>query len=102
MIQWTSKIYLGEKLKKKKDVIIAALNNRRITSDVYCIVFASQPNNLFDIINANELLFPYYQKKDIMIVGLAKGNEEATHLVQDMLMEVYQKTGAFDVREYFT
>ena len=102
MIQWASKLYFSENLKKRKNKAIASINNRRITYDVYCIVFASSPSNLFDIMNANELLFPHYLKADVRIVGLAKGSEEATLLVQDMLMEVYRKTGEFDVREYFT
>ena len=102
MIQWTSRIYVSENLKKKKDKTIDSINNRRITSDIYCIAFASSPENLFDIINANELLFPHYRKIDIKIVGLAKGEEEATKLTKDMLMEVYNNTGAFDVRTYFT
>ena len=101
MIQWTSRLYVGEGLKKKKDKVIASINNRRITSDIYCIAFASQPDNLFDIMNANELLFPHYQKLDIKIVGLAKGRDEATNLVQDMLMEVYKNTEEFCVRDYF-
>ncbi|MDI9508815.1 MAG: hypothetical protein GX319_02900 [Clostridiales bacterium] len=102
MIQWASRLYISDNLKKRKDKAIASINSRRMTYDVYCIAFASSPNNLFDIMNANELLFPYYLKTDVRIVGLAKGRQEATLLVQDMLMEVYHKTGAFDVKEYFT
>lgn len=102
MIQWASRLFVGDKLKKRKDKAIASINNRRMTYDVYCIALASQPGNLFDIINANELLFPYYLKTDIRIVGLAKGREEAINLVQDMIMEVYRNTGAFNVRDYFT
>lgn len=101
MIQWTSRVYVGEGLKKKKDKVIASISNRRITSDIYCIAFASQPENLFDIMNANELLFPHYQNSDIKILGLAKGKDEATNLVQDILMKVYNNTGEFDVRNYF-
>lgn len=102
MLQWTSRIYVGEGLKKKKDRAMDSINNRRITSDIYCIAFASSPDNLFDIMNANELLFPHYQKTDIKIVGLAKGKDEATRLTQDMVMEVYEKTGGFDVRSYYS
>lgn len=102
MIQWTSRLYVGDRMKKKKDKAISSINNSEITSDVYCITFASHPSNLFDIINANELLFPHYKRSQIQIVGLAKGKDEAIDLVQDMLTEVYHKTGAFDVRSYFT
>lgn len=102
MIQWASKLYIGDKLIKKKDKAVAKINKRKATSDVYCIAFASQAHNLFDIMDANELLFPHYKKTDITIVGLAKGQDEALGLAQDMLMEVYNNTGSFGVREYFT
>lgn len=102
MIQWASKLYVGEKLKKKRDKAIASINNRRATFNVYCIALASHPSNLFDIMDANELLFPHYQKSDIRIVGLAGGKEEAINLVHDMIMEMYNNTGEFNVREYFT
>ena len=102
MIQWASKLYIGDQLMSKKDKAIRKINKRKVTNDVYCIAFASSPQNLFDIMNANELLFPYYKKADIKIVGLSKGENEALYLVQDMLMEVYHNTGDFNVREYFT
>lgn len=51
--------------------------------------------------NVNELLFPFYKRKDIYIVGLATSKEEAILLVVDMLMEIYNNTGDFLVREYF-
>ncbi len=102
MISWTTRLYVGEKMKKKKEKVIAAINNREATLGVYCIAISSHPNNLFDILDANELLFPHYKRSKIQIVGLAKGKEEALLLVQDMLMEVYNNTGDFDVRAYFT
>lgn len=102
MISWTSRLFIGEKMKRKKDKIIAAINNSEATFGVYCITFASHPRNLFDIMDANELLFPHYKRSEIKIVGLAKGKEEAIGLVQDMIMEVYNNTGNFDVRSYFT
>lgn len=102
MIMWTSRLYVGNKLKKKKDKVIASINNSEVTLGVFCIAFATHPDNLFDIMNVNELLFPHYKKAQVCIVGLAKGKEEAVDLVQNMLMEVYNKTGSFDVRTYFT
>lgn len=102
MIQWAQKLYIGNRIKNKKDKVMASINQREATFNVYCIAFASQPVNLFDIMDVNELLFPHYQKADIRIIGLAKGKEEAIHLVEDMILEVYNETGGFDVRTYFT
>lgn len=102
MVQWATKLYVSENMKKKMDKAIASIRNGEATFNVYCIAFASQPSNLFDIMDANELLFPHYKKVEVKIVGLAKGKEEALQLVQEMLMEVYYNTGEFDVRTYFT
>jgi hypothetical protein len=102
MIHWNSRLYVGDKLKKKKDKAIDSINNRKAIYGVYCITFASHPDNLFDIIDANELLFPHYKRSEICIVGLAKGKDEAISLVQEMLMEVYKETGDFKVKNYFT
>lgn len=102
MIHWSPKLYVGDKLKSKVDKTIKSIDNRKITYGVFCITFASNVDNLFDILNANELRFPYYQKSDIHIVGLTKGRDEALEMVQNLLMEVYQNTGEFKVREYFT
>ena len=33
-------------------------------------------------------------------MGLAKGREEALYLVRDIIDEVYNATGGFDIREY--
>ncbi|HHX11631.1 MAG TPA: hypothetical protein GX731_02330 [Clostridiales bacterium] len=102
MIHWSPKLYVGDKLKSKLDKTIKSIDNRKVTYGVFCITFASNRDNLFDILNANELRFPYYQRSDIYIVGLTKGREEALVMVQDLLIEVYQNTGEFKVREYFT
>lgn len=102
MILWSTRLYIGDKMKKKKDNAIASINHREATFGVYCIAFASNQSNLFDILEANQLLFPHYLHSEVRIVGLAKGRQEALDLVQDMLMEVYHKTGDFNVRAYFT
>lgn len=102
MISWTSRLYVGKKMEKRKDWAIASINNREATYGVYCIALASHPDNLFDILNANELLFPHYAKVQTKIAGLAWGKDEAIELVQEMLMEVYRETGEFNVRAYFT
>lgn len=102
MILWATRLFVGEKLEKKKEKAVASINNREAAFGVYCVAFASNPQNLFDILEVNELLYPHYKKVDIHIVGIAKGREEAIGLAQTMIMEVYQNTGDFDVRSYFT
>ena len=48
-------------------------------------------NHYFKNKNVNE---------EIYVVGLAKGRDEALNLVRDIIDEVYNATGGFDIREY--
>lgn len=101
MVKWAKKLYFDEHMKTKSSKTIKAIGKGKLRYDVYGIVLAMNKDNLFDIINVNELKFPYYKNKEICILGLARGREEAKFLVRDMVEEVYQKTGDVKVREFF-
>jgi hypothetical protein len=102
MIRWADKLYLSEDIRQKKLFKLKKIIEKgKLTFEIYCITLASNPDNLFDIINVNELLFPYYERKDMYILGLADSKIEAKLLVKDMLLEIYTETGDFKVREYF-
>lgn len=102
MIKWADKLYLSKDIgSNRMKKIIKAIENGHLTFEVYCITFASNPNNLFDIINANEFLFSYYSRKELYVLGLATSKEEAKLLVKDMLTRVYTVSGEFKVREFF-
>ncbi|MGB8454986.1 MAG: hypothetical protein WCD89_21985 [Anaerocolumna sp.] len=102
MIKWAVNLYLSEDIKYKKKIkTMKSIEKGEMTFEVYCITFAVNTLNLFDIMNANELLFPYYARKEIYILGLAGSKGQARMLVKDMLVEIYNKTGDFRVREYF-
>ena len=101
MVNWSSSLYVGESVFNRQKKIIKKIGKRKFTFNVYCIAYASNKENLFDIISANELLFPVYKKLDVCIVGIAGSREEAQELVMDMVIKVYSDTGGFAVREYF-
>lgn len=102
MIRWADKLYLSDNIKQKKMIkLMKSIEKGHLTFEVYCITFASNPSNLFDIINANEIIFPYYSQKGLYVLGLATSREQAKLVVKDMLVEVYQATGDFKVRDYF-
>lgn len=102
MIKWAEHLYVDEGITAKKEKKLKrAIENGRLTFEVYCITFATNPNNLFDIMNANELLFPYYKKREMYVLGIASSREDAIYLVKDLIEEIYTQTGGFKVREYF-
>ena len=66
------------------------------------IALASNPENLFDIIPSWELMQKHYPKRQLVIIGLAKGWEEAVEVVKQIITEIYERTGGFDVRNYLS
>ena len=72
----------------------------RTSEVIYVIAFASNSQNLLDIIPAWELMQKSYPKKQMKIIGLAKGYEDALELVRTIIDETYQNTGDVDVWKY--
>lgn len=99
-MKWYSKLYIGESIYNKSHKIKWKINHNKITLNIYVISLPSNPDNLLDIIQANELLQKGYPKKDLHIIGLAKGYDEALALVQTIIEESYSNTGAFNIKEY--
>ena len=46
------------------------------------------------------LLQPGYPREDRMVVGIAKGFDEAVELVEKISREVYDATGDLEIRDY--
>ena len=101
MIIWSSCLWIGDGIEKKKDRIKRRIEQGKPVLGVYLITEPSNKENLFDILDAKELCFPYYRKHSLTVYGLAEGKDEAEAMVVRMLEEVYRETGEFKVREYF-
>lgn len=101
MIRWYRDLYLDDKAKKNKHKCMHSLEQGKLTMGLYCIAIASNQENLFDIINTNELLFKHYKRSVISIVGLAYGKESAISLVTNIITEMYQQLGDIDTKSYF-
>lgn len=102
MIRWSEKLYFGESIKKRHRRMIYAINRGRKAPNIYCITFASNNQNLFDIMPASQLKLPHIKNSEVHILGLAYNMEEAKDVVMQMLVEIYKATGDFKVREYFS
>ncbi len=99
---WYEKLYVGESIIHKKNKVIWKIRHNAGQIGVYVITLASNGNNLLDIIPAAELLQKAYPKKNLCVVGLAKGYDEAVEVAASIVDEVYQKTGGFAVREFLS
>lgn len=64
---------------------------------VYCITFPSNGNNILDIISCNELIFKYYKRTLIEVVGVTHSYKEAVKFVMSIAAEAYNEYDGQDI-----
>ena len=98
-MKWYNELYLGENVIKRKRKIINNIRFNKPQLGVYVITLATNEKNSLDIYPSNVLLQKYYKKRDLTIVGIAEGREESLMLVQRIVMDCYNQTGQYLVKE---
>ncbi|WP_346663698.1 hypothetical protein [uncultured Merdimonas sp.] len=93
-------LYLPERWEKKKKKIIDRLEKKKFQIPVYLILLPENDKNQLEILNSALLLQPSYPDRDLFVVGIAKGYEEALELVEEIAKEVYNETEGADIRSY--
>lgn len=99
-MKWYPYLYVGDKAEVKKKKIIRKLKTGAGMIDVWVITEAANGADVFDIVSSAWLKQPAVRKNLPMIVGIAKGYEEAVELVVQIAEETYRQTGACDIRKY--
>lgn len=97
---WYEDLYVGESIVHKTKKIKWKILHNAGQINIYVITLASNRENLLDIIPSQELLQKGYPKKELYVVGLAKGYEEAIEVAASIVDEVYRNTGEFQVEQY--
>lgn len=97
---WYDKLYVGESIVHKTKKIKWKIMHNAGQIGIYVITLASNRQNLLDIIPSYELMQRGYPKREMVIVGLAKGYNEAVEVAASIVDEVYRNTGTFAVRTY--
>ena len=100
-MKWYRELYVSDSIAGAKvNRIKWRINHRAGVVSVYVIALASNSENQLDIIPAWVLKQKAYPKKELTIVGLAKGRKDALLLVKRIVEETYRTTGDADIRSY--
>lgn len=98
-MKWYKELYIGENAMKGKRKIINNIRFSKPQLGVYVITLPANEKNSLDIYPSNVLLQKYFRKRELTIVGIAKGREEAFLLVGRIVMDCYNQTGQYLVKE---
>lgn len=101
-MRFCKRLYISPSIKDGQRKIMWKLRTGRPQPMIYVISLAKN-NDLFEIYHSGMLKQKYYKKKENMpyIVGLAFGYGQAVSLVTDILEDVFQLTGGYDVKGFF-
>lgn len=99
-MRWYNHLYVGEKAKKRRFSIIRGLRKGKLQPEVYVITPPQNGNNILDIYPSAMLLLPPYRDEDMMVLGIAVTYWEALEVARDIVDELYQKTGRFDLNAW--
>lgn len=99
-MRWYRRLYVGKTARRDRYKIIGKIRWGKPQLDTYVITLPSNPQNILDIYPSYVLLQAYFKRQDFLILGIARGYEEALDVAAEILMETYQKTGNFHVTEY--
>ena len=102
MVKWYGKLWMDDTMIKHPLRNKNKLNKPSLFREIYCICLPSNGQNNFDIISSREMIFSYYKKKDIYVVGLAKDKQSAYELLSEIILQMIQKTGEVNSSFYFS
>ena len=100
-MDWYQEFYAGESIAGKKEKVKQKILRNAGMVNIYVITLSSNPENLLDIIPSWELMQNCYPKSELLVVGVDRGYENAIELASVIIMDVYQETGTFQIRDYF-
>lgn len=98
-MKYYKNLYLGESIKEKKEEILKNLEMDKVMLQIYVITLARGKQNHLEF--TKSLLWREDScRKDMLIVGLAGGYEEAVSLIEEITREVYHATKGANIRKY--
>lgn len=95
---WYKNLYSIDNSDAKR--IIKAIKKKQPIVGTYVLTLPSNCSNLLDLYEAVEIFNPFFDNKDLIIVGVAPDKEAAMLLSGKIVDEVYKETGGFDVSKY--
>lgn len=97
-------MYLDEKIARRRKKYQRILEKKKLVQTVYCITLPVNGENTMEIYSSRELWFQYYRKKKLVVIGLAKTEENARKLAAQICLDTIRRRGDISpalVREYF-
>ena len=97
------KLYIGEMTKHEAVWALRRLKKNKLCPGFVVITLPLADNCMLEIYDVSEFKQKYYADRydDIHIIGIAHTKRGAMRLTRDIVQDIHEKTGGFDVTNYF-
>lgn len=99
MLEWEENYFAGEKVREPEKLRREILEGRYVTG-AYLLTLSENPEHVLELLPVLNLVQRTARERCPRIIGIARDKEDALRLAQRILMESYERTGTFQVREY--
>lgn len=100
-MRWYKHLYVGEKAKKKRFLIIQNIRKGKLQPKVHVIVPASGGQNILDILPSCVLSQEHYKKQeDLLILGIGADYFESLAVAGEIVHDLYTSTGGFVLDDF--
>ena len=100
-VKVSERVYISEILKIQKRHLLRKIEKEKSISRLQCITLPLWNSAFLEIYPYNELLSDIHEGKDITIVGMAAGRDDAVVMLRRMINDLYHKGELEDVTTYF-
>lgn len=100
-VKVSERVYISEILKIQKRHLLHKIEKEKSISRLYCITLPLWNSVFLEIYPYNELLSDIHKEKDITIVGMAAGKDDAVVMLRRMIDDLYHKGKLKDITTYF-
>lgn len=104
MLIWSARIYLDEKVARRRKKYKKRLEENKLLRPVYCITLPVNGENIMEIYSSREFWFQHYRDREMVLIGLAASGENARKLAAQICLDTIQRQGDISpalIQEYF-
>lgn len=100
---WYKKFYVDDSFAGNKDEqkkIVRELEEDMKASNIFVVALPKNDHDTLEILPSKMLRMSWFNKDEVVVVGFARGEDQAVKVVQKIIEDCYNKRKDFDVREF--
>ena len=100
-MKWMKNLYIGGLSEKRVQELKKRIRRKKKAVGCYVLFPSVSPRNQLDLMDVKYLHLDYYrQREDLVIIGLASGEEDGIRLIHRLTEECFRDTGTADLHAY--